>query len=174
MGLDRLFHVGIVEQFEFGVRAEIAVLDHMDGRVRDRLDIVLQQFQAVALPIDDPEGHKIPVQLFERFAERRPIGGDALIVAGRGIDHDRRVPVLVADVDEADPAIAVIKIDELAIDLRAIGLEHVRIGGVGVDEENLLLRLGQEMGHGHRDQRLSDPALAAAYDIDGFVHRRSP
>ena len=108
--LDGLAQLRVPIQGEFFRWPEIAVAHDMRDRIRERRTELQKQFEAIALPVDDPQHDETPGQLIERAGERPAVLCDTRLASRCCVDDNGRVPVHIAKIDEVDPAAGVVQI----------------------------------------------------------------
>ena len=116
-------------------------------------------------------------ELLQAAVERASVLLDREVVARRRVDHHDRVAVPVAGVDEVDPPVRLVEVDELRLDVLPVRLPDVRVRGVALDQHHLAPALEQVVEHRHRHHRLADAALASADPVDASprpCHPSSP
>jgi hypothetical protein len=118
--------------------------------VRNGLEEVRQQLQALPLPVNQPEDDQLPLELRQRLAERLAEVADSGLVARPGVDDEGALGLALDQVHELDPSLALVEVDELAARLGLIRLEDVRDRRVRLDEERCPLRATQEVDDRHR------------------------
>src|SRR5260370_2866572 len=89
-----------------------------------------QQFQTVALPVDDPEHDEPPCQFPQRTGKRRTIPCHPCLVARRRIDDHYSVSMRVADVHQLDPAIVLIRVDRRPFTLPTASYHHCVLSSI--------------------------------------------
>ena len=96
---------------------------------------------------------------------------DAVVVTRGGVDDEGLEGGRVGDVDQLDPALDVVEVQLLGLEGAIVGLEDVRVAGVGVDELRHLLFGAEVVQHRHGGDGLADAAFTATDEDDGCVHR---
>src|ERR1019366_9125691 len=109
--------LGSVVELELLLIAEVPVSHDVHGRLRDGVDELAQKLQAVALPVDHPQRHELAPELLQAAVERASVLLDREVVSRRRVDHHDALAVAVARVDEVDPAVGLVEVDELRLDL---------------------------------------------------------
>ena len=141
------------------------------GKCRTEL---AQQYQTVALPVDNPEHNQSSCRFLQRTGKRRTIPRHPRLVARRRIDDDYRVSMRVAEIDQLDPAIGLIEIERRAFDLLMDGFHHIGIRRVGFHQHDIGIAPFQVIGQRQCDDAFADTTLAATNGINGIdcrIHR---
>ena len=79
----RLAQLRGVVQLKLRFPPKVRIADHMQHRVRERVQVLLEQFQAIALTVDDPERDQGPLEFRQATAEGPPVGAEKLVAPGR-------------------------------------------------------------------------------------------
>jgi hypothetical protein len=122
--------------------------------------------QAVALPVDHPERHKLAPELLQAPVERLSVPPDRDVATCRRVQHHDPVAMPVAGVHQVNPPVGVVQVDELRLDPLLVRLPHVRIGPVALHQQHGGAALEQVVEHRHGHHRLADAALASAHPVD--------
>src|SRR5450432_3914229 len=120
--------------------------------IRDGLEEVRQQLQALPLAVNQPEDDKLPLEERKRPAERLAEVADSRLVARPGVDHEGALGLARDQVHELDSSLALVQVDELAARLGLVRLEDVRDRRVRLDEEWRPPRATQEVDDSHRQK----------------------
>ena len=133
------FDAALFVEFELALFAEVTVADDVDDAGWHVCEVLVEEFDAVALAVDDPEGDEGAGELLERVVEDASVPGNGGVAAGRGVDDDRLEGCGIAVIDELNPAINVVEFEGDAFGLLGIRLAHVGVGEVGFDELDVLV-----------------------------------
>jgi len=91
---------------------------------------------------------------------------DGEVIARCRVDDHDAIAATVARVDEVYPAVRLVEVDELRLDLLFVRLPYVRVRRVAFHEQHIRSLLEQVVHRRQRYHRLADAALTAANPVD--------
>jgi hypothetical protein len=111
--LDRFPNPGALVQLELVLAPEVAISHDVDVGAGNDMHEIHQKLQAVALAVDHRQAKQLAIEFIEATSQRLNVFAERQVISCRGMDDRDPVAIPVACVDQVDPTVMLVEVDEL-------------------------------------------------------------